>query len=132
MTGWVDEAACREPGVDPEWWSDSPGLAKHICQTHCPVRAKCDRDAQGYQWSGLVIGGYLRTDGSTRSQVQPIEKTDGCPTCRPHAAPQQRARGPAELPTTTCPSCDRTVKTHLSGKPIRHKTVVQGSWVWCS
>lgn len=132
MTGGMEKAACRAEDVDPEWWAHTPGLAVHICRSHCPVRAKCDAEAEGHQWSGLVIGGYLRTEGSTRSQVQPVEKTDGCPTCRPETVPKERARNTGELPTATCSVCGRSVKAYRNGKPIRHKNFVDGAWAWCA
>lgn len=131
MTEWMDKAACRAEDVDPEWWSDTPGLAVHICRKHCPVRAKCDAAARGLQWHGLVVGGYLRTETWGRSLVQPVEKTDGCPTCRPETAPKQRSLCRGELPTATCSACNRSVKAYRNGKPIRHKNFVDGVWVWC-
>jgi WhiB family redox-sensing transcriptional regulator len=41
---WRERAACRRPGVDPEWFFPEQGgttrPAKRICQ-QCPVRVDC-------------------------------------------------------------------------------------------
>lgn len=122
MTEWMEKSACRGEDVDPEWWADRPGLAVHICRCHCPVRYRCDAWAAGQMWRGLVVGGWLRTDGSGRSDVQPIERVDGCPTCRPNSAPPPPTRrGFEELAKVTCPRCGREVAGFPNGSPMTHK-----------
>ncbi len=49
-TDWMDDAACRAPGLDPDLWTDKPdgkfwghgeqAAAVHICKG-CPVRRQC-------------------------------------------------------------------------------------------
>jgi hypothetical protein len=66
-------AACREQGMDPEWWVGEHisrlhlgcphQLARHICLTHCPVMAQCKEigNQDPPAWVGMTIGGVLRT-----------------------------------------------------------------------
>jgi len=57
---WREEAACRSPDVDPEWFFASPKdpaltKAKWVCK-RCPVRDECLADARGTRygvWGGL-------------------------------------------------------------------------------
>jgi WhiB family redox-sensing transcriptional regulator len=59
VSAWEEHAACRWPGVDPEWFfPDRNGgarRAKAVC-SGCPVRAECLRDAMETEKPGLRFG----------------------------------------------------------------------------
>lgn len=59
---WQDDAACRAPGVNIEWFFPKRGetaeMAKMVCFT-CPVRAQCADLGRGERhgvWGGMVKG----------------------------------------------------------------------------
>lgn len=128
MTDWMEKAACRNEGVDPEWWSDTPGLAVHICRRHCPVRARCDQWAEGKTWHSMVIAGYLRTETWGRSLVQPTESRFGCQKCVPNSVPPPPTRRgfPDFLARVECQRCHRSIPTYPHGGLMRHKH--NGEW----
>ena len=60
---WHTRAACRAPGVDPEWFwpdrgrPDTAEVARAICAT-CPVRAECLDDVLAqHSHTGGIWGG---------------------------------------------------------------------------
>lgn len=59
---WMDNAACRNPLYDPEWWfadvshAVDRARAMAICK-RCPVRVECAQLGTGYPegiWGGLM------------------------------------------------------------------------------
>ena len=76
---WTEEAACREPGVDPAWFY--PGrevpaddtTAQQVC-ARCPVRYICLQEAMGDRFG--VWGGWK---GELRKAARWMEHP--CPWC---------------------------------------------------
>lgn len=127
MSDWKLKAACTSPDVDPDWWSEKPGLAVHVCQRHCPVRAACDADAEGKVWRGLVVAGYARTETWGRALRQPVPDRSGCPWC-PTVPPPRVMAGAGDV--SACEGCGRMLGTLSGGRHPRHfKPDMQ---TWCS
>lgn len=63
---WLLNAACRAPGVDPEWFfggEEAAALALAVCR-QCPTQQPCRADAiahgdivDGHTTHGQVVGG---------------------------------------------------------------------------
>ena len=76
---WTEEAACRQPGVDPAWFY--PGrevpaddtTAQQVCAT-CPVRYNCLQESMGDRFG--VWGGWK---GELRKAARWMEHP--CPWC---------------------------------------------------
>ncbi len=124
MTDWMDGGACRQPGMNPEWWWESYSLAAHICGRHCPVRAKCDAWVSDQDLSGSVVGGYLRSDPKgTRAGQQPTPRRAGCPTCAPGTVPLTTGKcGPAAGGIVECPRCSRPTARYTDGRLAAHNS----------
>ena len=108
---WTDQAACTQPGVDPNWWHspdpDDRQQAITTCTT-CPVRAECLRD-YGHEPDGIIAGltparrGRLlakltldiRPAHGTRSRYIGSTRWPGCrcdPCTAAHAQHEREAR----------------------------------------
>lgn len=122
---WINQGTCRAPDVDPDWWSEAQhqGLARHICRSHCPVRAECAQWARTTSWHGNVVGGELRHKGGTPSTWQPVITRAGCPRCGIPMATPTRKEMPPPRP---CGECGRTVGCHPDGQLSPHHTAPQG------
>jgi hypothetical protein len=124
MTEWMDDGACQQPGMNPEWWWESYVLATHICRRHCDVRTKCDAWAPGQDLTGAVVGGYLRSDAKgTRANRQPTPHRAGCPTCAPNTAPSRTGKsGPTTDGIVECPRCHRPTARYTDGRLAGHNS----------
>ena len=96
-THWSNNAACGTPLVDPDWWfpperswGSDAARALHICLSHCPVRAGCDRDAvENPQGHPCVRGGRRwvhRNADVVQSGMEKPTSTAGCPYCTGEAS----------------------------------------------
>jgi hypothetical protein len=86
---WLNQAVC--PGTGDLFWSPlGHGVARHLCQAHCPVREQCEQWAADQRLGGAVAGGVLWTGVpggyAVPSTSQPTPKREGCPICHPEAA----------------------------------------------
>jgi len=116
---WITRAACRHRAVNPDWWTEpgQQGLGRHICRSHCPVKAACAAWAAGGSWYGAVVGGELRQDDGQPSNWQPALTRAGCPTCGIPAGPP-----PRDLTPRQCRVCRRTVGCRRNGLLAPHRT----------
>jgi hypothetical protein len=91
------EAACRNPGYDPEWWVHehrgrchrwcTHGLAAHICLNHCPLLEMCQEAGANNPkaFDGVVLGGmfwWMGTNSGRRPVTQPPHR-ERCEACTP-------------------------------------------------
>ena len=66
LDGWVTQARCAQPDVNPDWWSSGTdtdrSLASHICRRHCPALQPCREEALDVKPHGVVQGGLYWLD----------------------------------------------------------------------
>ncbi|HWB36552.1 MAG TPA: WhiB family transcriptional regulator [Rugosimonospora sp.] len=63
---WRSRSLCRQPGIDPDWWSvDSTTLspanlhAIGVCSI-CPVRDECEQTADLLDIRDMIVAGRVR------------------------------------------------------------------------
>lgn len=66
MPEWMDTAACRQPGYDPEWWfgldgSPEEAAARQVC-AGCPVRGRCLSWARALGCDHGIFGGLTAVE----------------------------------------------------------------------
>lgn len=80
---WWRHARCANAADRDMWTADDVWVrvaAAHQCISHCPVLARCHREAQEHTWRGTAIGGVVY--GHDGLPVD-IEAPRHCPTCAP-------------------------------------------------
>ena len=79
---WWHQARCADPRDRDMWTSDHLGVrlaAAHQCIAHCPVLARCHREAQDSVWRGCAVGGVLYDYEGYPLDLEP----QPCQACRP-------------------------------------------------
>src|ERR1044072_8310760 len=96
---WWRHALCAGPARDI-WTADELSLrlvAPHQCIAHCPVVARCHKEAQDHEWRGMTVGGVVYDLAG-----RPLDlEAKPCQTCRP---PLRVAMG---HPLATLKLCER-------------------------
>lgn len=131
---WETRGACAQPGMNPDWWSgNNLGRGRHVCRSHCPVQAECERDvlARPHAVAGTVRAGWLYTGTMDEPVVagwQPELTSVGCPPCdtararaRPSTAACGTHRGPYHHRKAGEPVCGRCLEAAATYERERSK-----------
>lgn len=110
---WWRLARCA--GADRDsWTADDLSVrlsAAHQCIAHCPVVARCHKEAQEHQWRGMTVGGVVYDYEGNPLDNEPRP----CRTCRP-PAPRQLVHPLAQLKV-----CERCGTEFMADHPARRQ-----------
>lgn len=118
---WWRHARCATGGRAERdtWTSDNLDVrlaAAHMCIAHCPVLARCHKEAQGYDWPGVTVGGVVYGRDGQRLDLEPPL----CVACRrPTPVAVRVVRIPPAGPRSWLALCERCGGEYVTDRPTR-------------